>query len=211
MKKVLSIIFLLSTIISLSAQDITSVFLSAPDNLIFGLDAEAKDKLIANRNDTSTIEVPSSLGGKVQRIGMSDDFIEVRTSSAGTIQMKLLPLVNNTYIVSVVTTVCGKACDSKINFYTTDWKPLSNSATLFPKLNSDMFIKSGTNRTEENFINAFAALDMTPMKIELNGNDTSAKVYLDIESYLTKTDYDKIKPYLTDEPKVFNWDKTSFK
>lgn len=211
MKKISFILFLMLVAVGLPAQDITSVFLSVPDNLIYGLDAEAKDKLIANPNDDEAIEVSSSLGGKMQRLAMSDDFISVKTSSAGTIQIKLLPLVNNTKIVSVATTVCGKACDSKINFYTTDWKPLGNSANLFPKLNTDLFIKSGTNRTDEKFVNAFAALDMTPMKIELNGKDNSAKVSLDIESYLSKTDYDQIKPFLIDEPVVFTWDKTSFK
>lgn len=199
------------TIASLSAQDMTSVFLSTPENMLFGINAEGKDKLIAAPNDSSIVEVDSELNGKVKRLKISDDYISLQTSDAGTLQIKLLPLVNESKIICLVKTVCGKACDSQINFYSTNWVPLENVSNLIPKINSDLFIKADTDRTDENFINAFAAIDMIPIKMDFDTKDTSLKVTLDIENYLSKSDFDKISTYLIDSPLIFHWDKTSFK
>ena len=195
----------------LFAQDITSVFLSVPEDVLFGTDAEGKNKLVSNPKDSVVVEVATALNGKVKRLEMSDDFIVLETSSAGTLQVKLLPLINNSHIVCVINTVCGKACSSHIQFYTTNWIPLNNTESLFPELNSDLFIKSDIDRSCDEFLNAFAALDMLPMKTKLNPDDTSLKIYFDIENYLTKSDFEKIQPFLIDSPKVFNWDKISYK
>ncbi len=211
MKKVFGAILLIAGLLPVSAQDIKSVFLNIPDKMLFGVDNEGKNALVANPSDTVFVEVLSAFNGNVRRTAISDNFIALRTSSAGTLQIKLLPLVNNSKIICVVNTVCGKACDSKIRFFDTDWKPLPGSSALFPSLTTDLFINPDTDRTSQDFVNAFAVLDMTPVKVELDANDMSAKVSLDIGNYLSKEDYDKIKPFLIETPRVYNWDMASFK
>ncbi|GAB6012074.1 DUF3256 family protein [Viscerimonas tarda] len=211
MKK-LSLLLLFTVVVwPLQAQNISSIFLSAPDDVLFGMDASSKNLLLANPNDTVVVEVASALNGKVKRLGISDDFIALETSSVGALQLKLLPLINNSQIVCVVNTVCGKSCDSRIRFYTTDWSPLENTTALFPQLNADSFIKPDVDRTSDDFRNASVALDLPVIKLELNATDTAINACLDIESYLSEEDYEKIKPFLIDSPKVFNWDKSGFR
>jgi len=210
MKKFVFPLLLCLIFTAVSAQDITSVFLIAPDSVLFGLSAEEKDKLVANPEDTASVVVPATLYKNLKRLAMTDDYISLQTSSVGTLQIKLLPLVNNSKIICVVNTVCGKACDSRINFFTTDWMPLENSG-LFPSVSKEWFIKPGTDRTTEDFKNAYAALDMTPVKMEISGNELSLTAYYDIQNYLSEDDYKKIQPYLIEEPKVYLWDKISFK
>jgi len=192
------------------AQDITSVFLSVPDKIVFGLDAEDKDRLVANPGDTAKVSVSTSLYKEIERISMSDDYITLRTSPIGTLQIKLLPLVNNSIIICVVNTVCGKACDSNVRFFTTEWVQLENSG-LFPEVRKDWFMKSEADRSSEEFKNSYAALDMTPVRIDLSGNDFTLTAHYDIQNYLSQDDYKRIEPYLTKEPRIFVWDKTSFK
>jgi len=195
----------------LLAQDITSVFLNIPESVLFGVDAENKDKLIAKQTDTTTVSVISPLNGVVKRLQLTDDFIALQTSDAGTLQIKLLPLVNDSKIICVVNTVCGKACDSHIRFFNTNWTPLTDTGILFSEPAKDWFIKSDADRSDQNFVNAYIALDMIPQKIVLGAHDLSLTVYCDIENYLSAGDYKNIKPYLSELSKVYKWDKISFK
>ncbi len=211
-KLIFTIAFAITTILSVSAQDISSVLLPMPESIVFGLEAAQKNLLIGDTKDTTQIVVDRGTYGDLKRLAISPDYIALQTSEAGTIQIKLLPLINDSKIVCLVKTVCGSngVCDSQMQFYTTTWIPIPQ-ADLFPAKNKDWFIKPDTNRQSEDFINAYAALDMTPMKFTLSPDTTSLTVEYDIKDYLSEEDYKKIQPYLTGEPKVFTWDKSSYK
>jgi len=208
MKKIIFIITLFATI-SVSAQNIGEVFLTMPEDIIFGLEAAGKEKLVSNHNDTTGIVVDRGVLGEMGRLAISDDFISLQTSEAGTIQIKLLPLINDSKIICVVKTVCGRMCDSQIQFYTTKWMPIPQG-DLFPKKDKDWFIRSDVDRSSQDFQNAYAALDMNPIVITLSAGDTSLEATYDIENYLTDDDYKKIEPYLVNSKK-FVWDKLSYK
>ena len=207
------ILILLLAIFSLpsGAQDLMSVFLSVPDDVLFGIDAEGKDKLIANPADTAVVSVPSTLNGEVKRLQISDDYIQLQTSGAATLQIKLLPLVNDSKIICVVNTVCGKACDSYVRFYNTNWTPLSNPGMLLPNPGKDWFLKTGIDRSDEEYINAHAALDMIPTKVILYPGNQALTLQCDIKNYLSVGDYKKIEPYIQNLSKNYGWDKISFK
>jgi len=211
MKKIASLVIMCLCSIILYAQDITTVFLSTPDSILYGVNAEGKDKLIANLSDTVTASIPSSLNGEVKRLQVSDDFISIQTSEAGSLQIKLLPLINDSKIICVVTTVCGKACDSYVQFYTTNWEPLPNSKVLFSAPKNDWFLKEGVDRKDEKFVNAYSALDMIPQYIKLNPKDLTLSLYTDLDKYLSPDDFKNIQPFLAESPIIFTWDKTSFK
>lgn len=211
MKKLLfTIISTLFISISVSAQNIGDIFLTMPEGVIFGLDAAGKEKLVSNHNDTTGIVVEREVLGEIERLGISDDFISLQTSEAGTLQIKLLPLINDSKIICVVKTVCSTICDSQIQFYTTKWMPIPQGE-LFPKKDKDWFIKPDADKNSQEFINAYAALDLNPIVITLSADDTSLEASYDIENYLSGDDYKKISPYLIDTPKKFVWDKLSYK
>jgi hypothetical protein len=210
MRTYLFLFLLFIAVAPTAAQDITSVFLSVPEHVLFGLDAQGKDRLVAPQNDSSEVKVRSLLNGTVKRTAITHDFIALETSSLGTLQIKLLPLINDSRIVCVVQTLCGKACDSRISFYTTAWQPLEN-ASLFPVLSIDAFIKPTADRDSEDFKNALAAVDVTFIKLAINSETDSIDALLDIQNYLPEDDCNKIKPYLIDAPLTFKWDRISFK
>lgn len=203
-------IFILCILQNSVAQDLTSVFLSVPEDILFGVNAESRDKLIATPADSAKVIVQSVLDDDIVRDTITDDYIKIRTSLTGTLQIKVLPLVNNSKIVCVVKTVCGKACDSYTEFYTTDWKPLEN-VKLMPETTIDWFIKADADRSSEDFKNAYAALTMIPFKVELSPGTLSMEIYCDIKNYLSEEDYKKIEPFFTDSPQRLTWDKASFK
>lgn len=208
-RSIFTIAFAIFSLFSISAQDLNSVLSSMPNDIVTGLDATRKDKLIANPQDTSIVIVEREIIGSVKRLAISSDYISLETSGSGTIQIKLLPLINDSKIICVVKTVCGGACDSQIKFFTTKWEPISQD--LFPKKSKDWFIKADADRESQEFKNAYATLDMTPVKLILSPNGTTLEANYEINNYLSEEDYKKIQPFLIEDAKTFEWDKTSYK
>lgn len=210
MKKALLIIsFIWLTGFSVNAQELENVILSMPNGIVLGLDAAQKDRLVASLKDTAQIEVDRENIGTVKRLAISPDYISLQTSESGTTQIKLLPLINDTKIICVVKTICGGVCDSQIQFYTTKWLPIAQD--LFPKKTKDWFIKHDADKDSQDFKNAYASLDMTPIKIMLLPESTSLEAFYDIKNYLSEDDYKKIQPFLIEGAKTFEWDKISYK
>lgn len=210
-KLIILCVLLLSSFNMQAQQNINSVILSLPDHIIYCLEASQKDLLVtADPADTSVVTISTNLYSNIRRLSITDTYVSLQTSDVSTTQIKLLPLVNNSRIICVVKTVCGGVCDSRISFYTTDWKPIVSS-DLFPARRIDWFIKEDADRNSDTFINAIAALDMTPMRISLSGTSDIATVSYNIKSYLSEDDYKLLQPFLKEEDKVLTWDKISFK
>ncbi len=205
MKKIFFILSLLITGL-VQAQNISPLVIAMPDDMLIGITLDQRKLLIAPENDTTDISVVNAVGDTVKRLGFSEDFISLQTSKVGNLQVKLLPLVNNTQIIGVITTVCGPACDSRINFYTTDWQPLAQS-DLFPDTSKENFIKNGVDRNSEAFLNAYATLDMTPVKLSFSATDRNVSAVYDIKKYLSKEDYEQLLPFLKEAPVTYTWDK----
>jgi len=211
MKKI--IILLASVFITLTAYtqtDISSLILTIPDNLLIGLDKEQKNELVAIDPDSTGVLIKSKLNDDIERLALTNDYIAIKTSDIGTLEIKLLPLVNNSEIIAVITTVCGPACDSRIDFYTTSWEPLSQS-NLFPVKDKAWFLSKDADTKSDLVKNAYAVLDMTPIKLSFSPESKDVVAEYDIENYLYADDYKLLEPYLTKEPKVFKWDKFSYK
>lgn len=191
-------------------QDFNAVFVKMPGSVIYGLTADDKNKLISNPQDTAVVITNNDLYEDIRRLAISADYIAIKTSDVGTVQIKLLPLVNNSEIICVVKTVCKNICDSRIDFYTSDWEPIENNA-LFPVPQIEWFIRPDADRNSDKFKNAVSALDINPVKLELSPKGYVIKAALDIEGYLGKESYKELKPFLINESRSFTWDKISFK
>ncbi|WP_163358283.1 DUF3256 family protein [Dysgonomonas sp. 25] len=200
---------LVLTILTASGQNITDVFNNVPADVIFGLTVEQKNRLVSNPKDTALSIIDNNLYEEIKRTAISDDFIAIETSDVATIQIKLLPLINDSKIICVVKTFCTGICDSEIAFYTDKWAPI-DKGTLLPLLTSDWYIKPDADRNSEDFKAAVSVIDINPEEMILAPNDYTLKMVLDIEGYLNDDDYKALKPYLLDS-KTFTWDKVSFK
>lgn len=210
MKTIFFILSLLLFGLVVQSQNISPLIIAMPDDMLNGVALDQRKLLITPENDSSQVEIVNAMGDTIKRIGFSDDFIALQTSKIGTLQIKLLPLVNNSQIVGVITTVCGPVCDSHIDFYATDWKPL-NQSNLFPEINKNNFLKDDIDRESEAFKNAAAVLDMTPIKLNFSATDKNITVVYDIRKYLSKEDYESLLPFLKEKPLTYTWDKFGYK
>lgn len=207
-RSVLALLLIIGATFSIKAQDISEVFLTMPETIIPGLEAEQKYQLISK--DSDSVNVETSIYEDIVRTGFSDNFIALKTSNAGTTQIKLLPLINDSKIICVIKTVSAKMSDSDISFYTTKWMPIE-TASLLPRITLDWFIKVDVDRNSQEFKNAMASIDLQPFKIETFAENTTLSIETDLENYLSDDDYKRVKPFLIEEAKKLNWDKISYK
>jgi hypothetical protein len=187
-----------------SAQKMGELFKTMPQHVLPGFSEADKIMLLV---DTALTSIPYPLGN-IERINYTDDFLKIKTSSRGTLQIKLLPLINNTKIVCVVKTVCGQACDSQIQFYSTEWNPIE-SEPLLPHLSAEMFF----DRSQKNnidFEKALRLIDMEPIKAEFKGGSDDLTLILDYESYVSAENVELIKSFIEQDSITLRWNKTSF-
>jgi hypothetical protein len=209
MKYIFSSILLLFCLTTINAQTIQDVILTIPDDVVVGLTTEQKTQLCADPA-TDSVAVENVLNGQIIRLAISNDYVSLQTSDVGTTQIKILPLVNDTKILAVVKTVCSDACDSRIQFYTLDWRLLPEQS-LLPIRTFDWFIKQDVDRQSSDFKDAIKAVDMNPILLNFSPTDYSLTADSEIGNYISSEDYAGLEPFLTGKPKVFVWDKISFK
>lgn len=211
MRKIICTFGFLAFYVATYAQDIASAIVMMPDEMLLGVTVDQKKQLAVNKPDSieEKVFVMNVFGDSIIREAYTDDYVSLKTSEAGKVEIKFLPLVNNSNIIAVITTVCGQICDSRIDFYTTSWQPLDKTV-LFSAIDLDSFIKNDSDKNSLAFKNALAGVDMLPVKYAFSDGGEIV-VEAELDKYLSLDDYKAIQPYLNPNPLIFEWDKFAYK
>lgn len=205
MKRYIIILTLLSSITLLGySQNIDEVFKTMPDEFLPAFSEANKTMLLV---DSSLSVIPYELG-EVEKLKYSDTFLSLRTSDVGTMQIKILPLVNETKIIALIKTVCGNVCDSNIRFFTSDWKAVEEKSIL-PKIPPQVFFDKNKVETPQ-FKWATSHIAIYPLKFQFKEGSTNLEVKFDILDHLSSKDSTKIAPYLMKESIDLSWNKSTF-
>ena len=140
---------------------------------------------------------------------LTDNYLLLQSTERTTIEMKLLPLVNNTYVICQIVTVKGPVADSRVSFFSPDWKPLDAADMLTP-VTADWFIREDADKSSVAYIESTSRLDMDLFRFQLSPDDYTLTQTYTTPEYLDKETQKKLKPFLKDTPKVFTWKKSSF-
>ena len=197
MKRLFLSILLCVFVWGMKAQEMDAVFVAMPDQYVPQLENAWRKDLIDLYNS-----------GKEAKL--KDDYLLLQVTERSTVEMKLLPLVNDTYVVCMITTVYGPVPDSQVEFFTTDWKPL-DSADLYTPVPVEWFIKDDADKNRTAFIEATARLDVDLRKYSLSPDDQTLTVEYTTPQYLTETERKQVEPFLKNTPKVYTWEKFHFK
>ena len=183
------------------AQNISDIFVQMPDSLVQTLDKASKASLIGawKSSDNTNAVIQNKLGGKSELKELTDDYLFLQTSVGNSIEIKLLPVNEYYNILCFVKTGCAPACDSKVSFYTTEWKPLKNN--YFTSLSETVFYKT---EPSEKCVSVKDFLDMHPIKYSLNKENLQLTATYSIGEYINKDDNETLKPCLR-ESCSFDW------
>lgn len=199
------ILLVFSCIVFLSyGQKIDEVFKTMPDQFLPAFSEANKTMLLV---DSSLSVIPYPLG-EIEKLAYSDTFLYVKTSEVGTMQLKLLPLVNKTEIIALVKTVCGMICDSDIRFFSVDWEEIDKSS-LLPQIPPQIFFDA-TKIDTPGFKWALSLFDIYPLHFQFKEGSENLEVTFDFKKYLSPEDLLKVTPYLKNETIDLLWNKSMF-
>lgn len=186
-------------------QTMNELFKKMPSEYLPAFSEADKTMLLV---DSSLSVIPYSLG-EIERLEYTDTFLSLKTSEVGTMQIKILPLVNNTQVIALIKTVCSSnICDSNIRFFTNEWEEIDKSSML-PHITPNLFFDNLKIDTPE-FKWTVSRIDIYPLHYLFKDGGNDLQVKLNISNHLSKQDAAKIKPYLVRETIDLVWNKSTF-
>lgn len=210
MKRLIFSILICVFALGAKAQDMATVFISMPDQNIPQLENAWRKDLVDLYKSGKEARLKNTMNGFSSLDSLTSDYLSLKATERSTIEMKLLPLVNNTNVICMVRTVNGPVADSQVEFFTTDWEPLAVS-DLFTPVDADWFIKEDTDKNSNAFQDAASRLDMNLIQYNLSPDNLTLTATYTTPLYLSKEDRKKVTPFIKDSPKVYTWEKFHFK
>lgn len=209
MKQLIISIFLALCAFNAGAQDMAGLFVKMPDEYMIGLEGAWRKDLVDLYQAGKEAKLQNMMQGTSQLMKLTPDYLRIQTSGRSTVELRRLPLVNHTYIICMVTTVSAPVSDSRIHFFTTDWKPLPDDG-LYSPVSVDDFLLPDVDTTDVAFLDVMAALDMDLFVYRLNEDAQTLTAEYTTLYYLDTAMRDKAKQFFKTEPKVFTWAKGRF-
>jgi hypothetical protein len=189
---------------AVAQQRMEEIFIKMPADRIIQLGEAWRKDLVELYKSGKTATLENTMQGKSNLLKLTDDYLLLQSTERSTVEMKLLPLVNNTHIICMITTVSAPVADSRILFFTTDWLPLPADG-LYTPVTADWFWKEDADHLSVEYLEAKARLDMSLIKYSLNVENTSLTAEYTTPLYLDKDSRDKVVSLLKEAPKKYEW------
>ncbi len=208
MKKILLLCLLMTLVIPLHGQDAKSVFISMPDSLSPLLTKVNREDFGDFLESKMKAQVKNKMDKMSEMKVMTKDYLFLQTTSQSSFQLKLLQTNDTTKIICAISTVCGPVCDSRILFYSLNWKELSLSDYIdLPKMDS-FFVAPDSTQTEV-YNNARAPLDVYLLKGDLSQTSNELTLTCTTPEYLDESSAKALEPFLN-KTLVYAWDGGHF-
>ena len=105
MRRVIVTLLICVFALGMNAQDMTSVFTAMPDQYIPQLEHAWRKDLVDLYTSGKESRLKNTMNGFSTLQKLTNDYLLLQTTERSTVEMKLLPLVNNTYVVCMISTV----------------------------------------------------------------------------------------------------------
>ncbi len=205
-----SFLLILLVFSPIKAQDMSALFTAMPDEYIPYLESAWRKDLVELYVSGKPATLKNTMNGTSVIQKMTDNYLFLQSSERSTLEMKLLPLINKTNIICMVTTVSAPVPDSRIAFFTTEWHPLKAEDLLTP-VTGDWFLKPDVDTTSDAYKDAISRLDMELIQYRLNPDDLTLTATYTTPLYLGTEEREKVTPYLKETPRLFTWENSHFK
>lgn len=207
-KRFLVLSFILLFFFSLQAKNAKDLFLTMPAHLTPLLTAVNRADCIDFLDSNMKAQVTNRLDGITEMTKLSDDYIHIQMTEGSEWEMKLFPYKEN-YIIGIITTACAPICDSRIQFYSPDWKELDIHDYLeIPSFSNYLkWPKDGIEK--EKLKQAIKALTIPLSQIKADEEEVQLTFFCNTLDYLDEETAKKIAPYLNKELKK-SWNGLRF-
>ena len=209
MRRLLFVLFLIGWLVKGIAQKIEEVFIRMPNAMIVQLEEAWRKDLVDLYKSEKTATLENTMLGKSTLTKLTDDYLLLQLTKHSTVEMKLLPLINNTHIICMITTLNAPVADSHVSFYTTEWQPLPAKNLLEPTT-ADWFWKEDADRSSPQFLDAKSWMPVFLFKYSLHPENTTLTCTYQTPAWLDEETRAKVTPLLKETPKTYEWKMSRF-
>jgi len=204
MRRFLYFFICLTSIYTVYSQDIATFFIAMPNQYLPQAEEAWRKDLVSLYQSGKPAELDNAMDGRSTMQKMTSDYLLLQITDRSSLEIKLLPLINQTFVACVITTVFAPVPDSRVEFFTLDWQPLPASE-LWKQADTDSFIKEDIDRDAKNFREAMSYVDMELIHYRLDPDQLILKAEYTTPAYLSRAEREQLKPFLKDAPKVYYW------
>ncbi|MDR2690815.1 MAG: DUF3256 family protein [Dysgonamonadaceae bacterium] len=209
MKNIISTLLLISCFpFTAPAQTAEELFASLPESMSLTWTETNRLELMALYQSGLAVAVKNRLNDSCFLTRMTDDYLLVQEGESS-LEIIVLPMVNDSKVVCLIHTVCAPLCDSRLEFYTVNWKKLDTDLFINPA-GKERFIKEGINPGEQKVRNVLIPLDISLMQFRYDPDSRELLQYYNTPQYLSSGDREKAAACLRNTPAVFKWNQLRF-
>lgn len=179
-------------------------FVAIPDQYLPQLEDAWRKDLVELYQSGKPAVLDNAMDGRSTLQKLTSDYLLLQTTERSAMEIRLLPLINNTFIACMIRTVFAPAADSRVEFFTMDWQPLP-ATEIWSPAGMEGFFKEGIDRDEDTYREARSFLDMELIHYQLDPDQLVIKATCTTPEYLSPEERKKVKPFLKDSPKVYTW------
>ena len=111
-------------VIAARAADLRTLFIGMPDSIMPTLSRSDRMDFLDYMDSGMKARVRNKLGGESVMTQFEENLLTVQTSKSGRMDMLLLKKGKDETLICIIRTVTARYEDSRLSFYTEDWKPV---------------------------------------------------------------------------------------
>ncbi len=188
------------------AQKMENVFVQMPDELIVQLEEAWRKDLVGLYKSGKPARLENTMSGQSVLLTLTDQYLKLQLTEHCFIELRLLPLINNTYIICMVKTVFGPVADSSVSFYTSEWQPLPSEGIFVP-VAATWFRREDL---DEKALDELIGLDMFLVRYSLSEEHATLTAEYTTPQYLDDDNRQIVEKFLKTEPKMYEWKSGRF-
>ena len=178
---ILTLMLALAT--QVNAQEMRTIFTEMPDSIIPLLTYSNRADCVDFLDAKMKARVTNRLDGQSELLQLTPDYLKMKLTKHTQLQMKLLPRSSGDTIICMVNTVCAEANDSRIRFYTKEWKEVTPTNKLFKKPQTREFFTAGDSLEKILLI-----ADIYLVELTLSPSTNTLQANYTMPSYMTRND-----------------------
>ena len=173
MRKLLLGLCLAAMPITMMAQQVCKMWVSMPASVAGALEKSGRQELLDLKQMKKTATIAGPLGERCSIDTLTADFLSARMNEVYTLQMKMLPTSSGDSLLCLVQTYAGPQPESRIAFYSPDWKALS-----MPQMHLDVDLQRPDTMSEGDFNKLQALFDPKLISFSLSPSTAELVVAL---------------------------------
>ena len=206
-RRILSILIVCVSVIGpVRAEDLRTLFIGMPDSIMPTLTKSERMDFLDYMDSGRRARVRNMQGGESEMTLLQDNLLSVRTSQSGRMDMALFRKKDGSNLICIINTVTARYDDSRLSFFTEDWKPVPVEDLIELPEFDDYLTKEAFKSDSLDVLKKMSILrlqSVTPVDGALEFRYTSLE-------YVGE-DADRFKSWFRQEPIRYVWNGKVFK